>query len=200
MNAWPDKASSQITEVGITEVLLYMSNTCGNKDGDFTSNNSHVHHYSCSQARMITLEIADLASLIVLFRTSFILSLGAADMTISSRICTARTTLGFTYICILVHAMYCKIKGMFFSLYIRVQYCRRPSANFRPFNKIGRSKLLTIGRMSDRINCVSACSITARSCYPRILLRKPCIRALRNSPRIVHANLGSAHIHPGSRN
>ena len=58
----------------------------------------HVHHYSCSQARMITLEIADLASLIVLFRTSFILSLGAADMTISSRMCTARTTLEFTYI------------------------------------------------------------------------------------------------------
>ena len=28
---------------------------------------------------------------------------------------------------------------------LRVQNCRWPSANFRPFNEIGRSKLLTIG-------------------------------------------------------
>ena len=36
--------------------------------------------------------------------------------------------------------------------------------------------------------------------HPRILLRKPRIRALRNNPRIVHANLGSARNHLGSRN
>ena len=36
--------------------------------------------------------------------------------------------------------------------------------------------------------------------HPRILLRKPRIRALRNNPRIAHANLGSARNHLGSRN
>ena len=36
--------------------------------------------------------------------------------------------------------------------------------------------------------------------HPRILLRKPRIRALRNNPRIAHANLGSTRNHLGSRN
>ena len=45
--------------------------------------------------------------------------------------------------------------GVVLRRYIRVQNCRQPSANFLPFNEIGRSKLLTNGCMSDRINCVS---------------------------------------------
>ena len=36
--------------------------------------------------------------------------------------------------------------------------------------------------------------------HPRILLRKPRIRALRNNPRIVHANRKSTCNHLGSRN
>ena len=46
--------------------------------------------------------------------------------------------------------------------------------------------------------CAYACSIvyicyaqSTDSDHPRILLRKPRIRALRNNPRIAHANLGS---------
>ena len=63
--------------------------------------------YIIMHAHRITLEIADLASLMVLFRTSFILSLGAADSTILSRY-SMTTGIYLTYI--LVHIMYCEVK------------------------------------------------------------------------------------------